>query len=96
MVVIGINVFEQIDTLDGRTSKAQEFRDHHNISYPILVDLQLSAEIPDQLESLVLLATRYEGGPIAIPFLVPADTQLVLTVLGRPVDRRQAKRIAID
>ena len=38
MVVIGINVFEQIDTLDGRTSKAQEFRDHHNISYPILVD----------------------------------------------------------
>tara|TARA_B100000749_G_C18123866_1_gene340990 strand:+ start:261 stop:551 length:291 start_codon:yes stop_codon:yes gene_type:complete len=38
VTVIGINVFEQIDTLDGRTSKAQEFRDHHNISYPILVD----------------------------------------------------------
>ena len=64
--------------------------------YAILVDLTLSAEIPDQPEPVVLLETRYQGGPIAVPFVIHRDAELVLTVLGRQVDRRQAARIAID
>ena len=64
--------------------------------YAILVDLALSAEIPDQPEPVTLLETRYQGGPIAVPFVIRRDAELVLTVLGQEVDRRQATRIAID
>lgn len=64
--------------------------------YAILVDLTLSAELPDQPEPVVLLATRYQGGPIAVPFVTHRDAQIVLTVLGREVDRRPAGPMAID
>ena len=64
--------------------------------YPILVDLTLTAEIPDQPDPVVLLETRSQGGPLAVPFVIHRDAALVLTVLDRQVDRRPAERFAID
>ncbi len=70
--------------------------EHQVEQYPILVELALTAEVPDQPEPVLLLATRYQGGPIAVPFVTRGDAQLVLTVLGQEVARKQAARIAID
>ena len=70
--------------------------EHEVERYAILVDLTLTAELPDRPEPVVLLETRYQGGPIAVPFVTHRDAQIVLTVLGRQVDRRPAARIAID
>lgn len=64
--------------------------------YPILVGLTLTAEIPEQPEPVVLFETRSQGGPISVPFVAHRDAQLVLTVLGQRVDRRQAARFSID
>jgi len=64
--------------------------------YPILVGLKLTAEIPEQPEPVVLLETRSQGGPIAVPFVVHRDAWIVLTVLERQEDRRQAAYLAID
>ncbi len=70
--------------------------EHEVKRYAILVDLTLVAELPDRPEPAVLLSTRYQGGPIAVPFVTHRDAQLVLTVLGREVERRPAGRMAID
>lgn len=64
--------------------------------YPILVGLKLTAEIPEQPEPVVLLETRSQGGPIAVPVVVHGDAWLVLTVQGKREDRRPAASIAID
>lgn len=64
--------------------------------YPILVDLTLSANLPGQREPVVLLETKYQGAPIAVPFVAHRDAELVLTVLGKQVARRDAARLAID
>ncbi len=70
--------------------------EHDVERYAILVDLTLTAEIPGRSEPVALVATRYQGGPIAVPFVTHRDAQIVLTVLGREVDRRPAVRMALD
>lgn len=70
--------------------------EHEVERYAILVDLTLAAELPDRPEPVVLLETRYQGGPIAVPFVTHRDAQIVLSVLGRQVERRPADRMAID
>ena len=70
--------------------------EHEVERYAILVDLTLAAELPDRREPVVLLSTRYQGGPIAVPFVTHRDAQIVLTVLGREVERRTAGSMAID
>ncbi len=64
--------------------------------YPILVDLTLEARLPGQPKAVVLLETKYQGAPIAVPFVIDRDAELVLTVLGTPRVRRDAVRLAID
>ena len=64
--------------------------------YPILVDLTLTALLPGQPEPVVLLETKYQGAPIAVPFVTHRDAELVLTVLGTARARRDAARLAID
>ena len=48
--------------------------------YPILVDLKLEVITP--FETRTILETKHPGGPIAIPYVEPADGQLVLSMFG--------------
>lgn len=64
--------------------------------YPILVDLMLVAILSGQSKPVVLLETKYQGAPIAVPFVAHREAELIMTILGTPRVRRGAARMAID
>ena len=51
--------------------------------YPILVDLKLEVITPG--ETRTILATKHPGGPIAIPYVEPANGQIVLSMFGEEI-----------
>ncbi len=57
--------------------------------YPILVDLKLEVITP--LETRTILETKHPGGPIAIPYVEPADGQLVLSMFGDEILTRPTR-----
>ena len=57
--------------------------------YPILVDLKLEVMTPG--ETRTILETKHPGGPIAIPFVEPADGQLVLSMFGDEILTRPTR-----
>ena len=58
--------------------------------YPILVDLKL--EVITATERRELLAMKHPGGPISIPYLVEADSQLVLSMFDDEILTRPARQ----
>ena len=56
--------------------------------YPILVDLKL--EVITATERREILAMKHPGGPISIPYLVAADSQLVLSMFDDEILTRPA------
>lgn len=56
--------------------------------YPILVDIRL--EVVSDAGRLTVLAARHAGGPLAVPYIVPEGSDLVLTVLDKEEVRVQA------
>ena len=57
--------------------------------YPILVDLKLEVITPR--ETRTILETKHPGGPIAIPYMEPADGQLVLSMFGDEILTRPTR-----
>ena len=57
--------------------------------YPILVDLKLEVITPR--ETRTILETKHPGGPIAIPYVEPADGQLVLSMFGDEILTRPTR-----
>ena len=57
--------------------------------YPILVDLKL--EVITATERRKILAMKHPGGPISIPYLVAADSQLVLSMFDDEILTRPAR-----
>ena len=57
-------------------------------AYPIMVDVSLDAVSPEG--SSTLLAMKHPGGPIAIPYIVDARTELVFYVLDKEELRQAA------
>jgi beta-lactam-binding protein with PASTA domain len=57
-------------------------------AYPIMVDVSLDAVSPDG--STTLLAMKHPGGPISIPYIVDAKTELVFYVLEKEELRQAA------
>ena len=57
--------------------------------YPILVDLKL--EVITATERREILAMKHPGGPISIPYLVAADSQLVLSMFDDEILTRPAR-----
>ena len=51
--------------------------------YPILVDLKLEVITPGATRTV--LETKHPGGPIAIPYVEPANGQLVLSMFGEEI-----------
>jgi beta-lactam-binding protein with PASTA domain len=49
--------------------------------YPILVDIRL--DVIAETGRLTILSARHAGGPIAVPYIVPEGSDLVLTVLDK-------------
>jgi beta-lactam-binding protein with PASTA domain len=49
--------------------------------YPILVDIRL--DVIGETGRLTLLSARHAGGPLAVPYIVPEGSDLVLTVLDK-------------
>lgn len=49
--------------------------------YPILVDVRL--DVIADTGRLTILAARHAGGPLAVPYIVPEGSDLVLTVLDK-------------
>ena len=58
--------------------------------YPILVDLKL--EVITATERREILAMKHPGGPISIPYLVAADSQLVLSRFDDEILTRPARQ----
>jgi beta-lactam-binding protein with PASTA domain len=56
--------------------------------YPIMVDISLDAISPEG--SSTILAMKHPGGPISIPYVVDARTELVFNVLGKEELRQAA------
>ena len=57
--------------------------------YPILVDLKL--EVVTATERRVILAMKHPGGPVSIPYLVEADSRLVLSMFDDEILTRPAR-----
>ena len=57
--------------------------------YPILVDLKLEVISPG--ETRTILETKHPGGPIAIPYVEPAEGQLVLSMFGEEILTRPTR-----
>jgi len=57
-------------------------------AYPIMVDVSLDAVSPEG--STTLLAMKHPGGPISIPYVVDAGTELVFYVLDKEELRQAA------
>jgi beta-lactam-binding protein with PASTA domain len=57
-------------------------------AYPIMVDISLDAVSPEG--SATILAMKHPGGPIAIPYIVDARTELVFYVLDKEELRQAA------
>ncbi len=57
-------------------------------AYPIMVDVSLDAVSPEG--STTLLAMKHPGGPISIPYIVDARTELVFYVLDKEELRQAA------
>ena len=57
--------------------------------YPILVDLRL--EVITATDRREILAMKHPGGPISIPYLVAADSQLVLSMFDDEILTRPAR-----
>jgi beta-lactam-binding protein with PASTA domain len=57
--------------------------------YPILVDLKLEVMTPG--ETRTILATKHPGGPIGIPYVEPAEGQLVLSMFGDEILTRPTR-----
>ncbi len=57
-------------------------------TYPIMVDISLDAISPEG--SATILAMKHPGGPISIPYIVDARTELVFYVLGKEELRQAA------
>jgi beta-lactam-binding protein with PASTA domain len=57
-------------------------------TYPIMVDVSLDAVSPEG--NTTLLAMKHPGGPIAIPYIVDAKTELVFYVLDKEEMRQAA------
>ena len=55
---------------------------------PIAVNIEL--DVVSSSGSKPLLAMKHPGGPIAVPYIVPAGSQLVLNVLDQEVARQDA------
>jgi beta-lactam-binding protein with PASTA domain len=49
--------------------------------YPILVDIRL--DVIAETGRLTILSARHGGGPLAVPYIVPEGSDLVLTVLDK-------------
>ncbi len=49
--------------------------------YPILVDMRL--DVIADTGRLTILSARHAGGPLAVPYIVPEGSDLVLTVLDK-------------
>jgi beta-lactam-binding protein with PASTA domain len=49
--------------------------------YPILVDIRL--DVIAETGRLTILSARHAGGPLAVPYIVPEGSDLVLTVLDK-------------
>jgi beta-lactam-binding protein with PASTA domain len=56
--------------------------------YPILVDIRL--DVIADTGRLTILSARHAGGPLAVPYIVPEGSDLVLTVLDKEETRVQA------
>lgn len=57
--------------------------------YPILVDLKLAEITP--AEARTILTMKHPGGPISIPYVVQADSQLVLSRFDEEILTRPAR-----
>lgn len=57
--------------------------------YPILVDLKLAEITP--AEARTILTMKHPGGPISIPYVVHADSQLVLSMFDDEILTRPAR-----
>jgi len=53
---------------------------------PYPLETRLEALLPSG-ERRLLLATEYSGGVLAVPYRVPEDTALILSVLNREIHR---------
>ena len=56
--------------------------------YPIQVDVRL--DMVSNTGTVPLLAMKHPGGPLAVPYIVPEDSELVLSVLDREEAREKA------
>lgn len=57
--------------------------------YPILVELKLEAITP--AETRTILTMQHPGGPVSIPYVVDADSRLVLSMFGDELLTRPAR-----
>jgi beta-lactam-binding protein with PASTA domain len=52
--------------------------------YPILVDMKFESLSPSR-ERKIIFETKHRGGKISIPYKVPVDTELILSILDKEV-----------
>ena len=52
--------------------------------YPVSVDLKLESLSPSR-ERKIIFEAKHRGGKISIPYVVPADTELILSILDKEV-----------
>mgnify|MGYP001767443768 FL=1 len=56
--------------------------------YPIAVDIRI--EVASEGGTVQLLAMKHPGGPIAVPYVVPEGSEIVLSVLDQELAREKA------
>ncbi|MBB6480794.1 PASTA domain-containing protein [Spirochaeta isovalerica] len=55
--------------------------------YPVYVDMKFESFSPSSRERRTIFETKHPGGKIAIPYKVPVDTELILSILDKEVIR---------
>ncbi len=56
--------------------------------YPIAVDIRI--EVVSETGTVTLLSMKHPGGPIAVPYIVPEGSEIVLSVLDQELAREKA------
>ncbi len=56
--------------------------------YPIMVDVRL--DVVSDTGTVSILAMKHPGGPLSVPYIVPEDSELVLSVLDKEEVREKA------
>ena len=59
--------------------------------YPIAVDIRL--EVASETGKVTLLAMKHPGGPLAVPYVVPEGSEIVLSVLDQELAREPATEV---